>query len=145
MRSLVLLLLTFACLATPGYAKDAHRHHLLIHVDSADKEVMVEALHNATNAIDTVRKQGGQVDVEIVANGFGTAMFVTDLSPVADEVRRIKTSYPALAMSACAISLVHIEASMKKPHTVLPQARTVPSGAVRIMELEEQGWPYLKP
>jgi intracellular sulfur oxidation DsrE/DsrF family protein len=50
-----------------------------------------------------------------------------------------------MVMSACAISLAHIAAEMKKPLTVMPEARVVPSGAVRIMELEEQHWAYLKP
>ncbi len=48
-------------------------------------------------------------------------------------------------MSACGISLTHTAASMKKQLTVMPEARVVPSGAVRIMQLEEQHWAYLKP
>jgi intracellular sulfur oxidation DsrE/DsrF family protein len=150
MRALILragLLIAVASLitfASPTRAADA-RHHLLVHVDSPDPDVMVEALHNATNAIDTVRKRGSTVAVEIVANGRGTVMFVETLSPVTDEIRRIHAAYPDLVMSACAISLSHIEAARKEKLTVMPDARIVPSGAVRIMELEERHWAYLKP
>jgi uncharacterized protein len=143
MRALTLLIGILLATALPAYGQTPHR--LLIHVDSADPEVMVEALHNAANAIDTVRKEGGTVAVEIVANGPGTSMFVNELSPVKDEVRRVHSAYPDVVMSACGISLAHTEAAAKKKLTVMPEARVVPSGAVRIMELEEQHWSYLKP
>lgn len=144
MRALILLFGILFAFAPPARAQDAP-HHVLIHVDSADGEVMVEALHNAANLIETLRKEGSSVAVEIVANGPGTSMFITSLSPVRDEVRRIHATYPDVVMSACAISLAHTEDAMKKPLAVLPEARVVPSGAVRIMELEEQHWVYLKP
>jgi|HubBroStandDraft_1064217.scaffolds.fasta_scaffold86684_2 intracellular sulfur oxidation DsrE/DsrF family protein len=144
MRALTLMLGILLALASTVQAQDA-RHRLLIHVNSADQDVMVEALHNAANAIDTIRKQGGSVAVEIVANGHGTAMFIEGLSPVKDEVQRIHAAYPAVVMSACAISLAHTETAMQRKLTVMGEARVVPSGAVRIMELEEQHWAYLKP
>lgn len=144
MRALALLLGFLFALGGPAGAQ-AISHRMVIHVDSPDQEVMVEALHNATNAIDTIRAQGGTVTIEIVANGRGTTMFVERLSPVRDEVRRIHAAYPDLVMSACAISLAHTEAAMKQKLTVLAEARVVPSGAVRIMELQEQHWSYLKP
>jgi uncharacterized protein len=143
MRTLTLLLGILLATALSVQAQTPHR--LLIHIDSADPEVMVEALHNATNVIDIVRKQGGTAAVEIVANGPGTSMFIDELSPVKNEVQRTHAAYPDVVMSACGISLAHTEAAAKKKLTVMPEARVVPSGAVRIMELEEQHWSYLKP
>jgi intracellular sulfur oxidation DsrE/DsrF family protein len=32
-----------------------------------------------------------------------------------------------------------------KPVSIISQAGVVPSGAVRLMELQEDGWSYLKP
>jgi len=142
-RALALLLGILVALTLPAQAQT--RHRLLIHVDSGEREVMVEALHNAANVIDTVRREGGTVAIEIVANGPGASMFIDELSPVKEEVRRIHTAYPEVVMSACGISLAHTEAVEKKKLTVMPEARVVPSGAVRIMELEEQHWSYLKP
>ncbi len=144
MRPLILMLGILFALASSARAQDA-RHHLVIHVDSGDQQMMVEALHNATNVIDTIRARGESVAVEIVGNGFGTALFIEDLSPVKDEVRRIHSAYPEVVMSACAISLAHTEAAMQRKLTVMSEAQVVPSGAVRIMELQEQHWAYLKP
>ncbi len=116
MRALTLLVNILLATAFSAHAQNAP-HHLLIHVDSADTETMVEALHNATNVIDTVRKQGGTVAIEIVANGPGTSMFIEELSPVKNEVRRVHAAYPDVVMSACGISLAHTEAAAKKkPH-----------------------------
>lgn len=144
MRLVAILLcaLFVPALTAPAQAR---QHRLLIHVDSSQAEIMTEALHNATNAIDVERKRGEATRVEIVANGLGTAMFIDDLSPVKDEIRRVHAAYPQIVLSACGISLAHTEDSMKRHLTVVLEARVVPSGAVRIMELEEQGWSYLKP
>ena len=144
MRVLALVFGLVFALAVPARAQPPP-HRMVIHVNSADQAVMVEALHNAANVIDTIRRQGGTVAIEIVANGAGTVMFVEGLSPVRDEVRRIHAAYPDVMMSACAISLAHTETAMQRKLTVLTEARVVPSGAVRIMELEEQHWTYLKP
>ena len=144
MRALTLMLGILLAAASPGRAQEA-LHRMLIHVDSPDADVMTETLHNATNTIDTIRKQRGTVAIEIVANGPRTSMFIDALSPVKPEVQRLHAAYPEVVMSACGISLAHTEDSMKKQLTVMPEARIVPSGVVRIMELEEQHWAYLKP
>jgi hypothetical protein len=144
MRWLALLTAMVIAATSPVQAEHA-RHHMVIHVDSPDADVMTEALHNATNTIDTARQQGATVAIEIVANGRGTTMFVEGLSPVRDEVQRIHAAYPAIVMSVCGISLAHTATAMKQELTVLPEARVVPSGALRIVQLQEQHWAYLKP
>ncbi len=142
---LVTLLLCALLLAVLPAAARAKEHRLVIHVDSDRAEVMTEALHNATNVIGAERKQGDTTRVEIVANGPGIAMLIGDLSPVKDEIRRLHAEYPQVVLSACGISLAHTAQAMKRDLSVLPEARVVPSGAMRIMELEEHGWSYLKP
>ncbi|MGH7154520.1 MAG: hypothetical protein ACREF3_11395 [Acetobacteraceae bacterium] len=134
--------LLVAALVAPA---SAAQHRLLIHVDSPDPAVMTEALHNAANVVKAMRAQGDQVAIEIVANGPGTSMLIEPLSPVKDDVRRLHAAYPDVVLSACGVSLAHMEATMKRKLPVMTEARVVPSGAVRIMELEEQHWTYLKP
>ncbi|HET6183315.1 MAG TPA: hypothetical protein VFA03_06935 [Acetobacteraceae bacterium] len=143
MRALLLLIGLLLAATIPARAVPQHR--LVIHIDSADREVMVEGLHNAANVIDLMKSRRETVAVEIVANGYGTAMFIEELSPVKDEVRRIHADYPSVVMSACGVSLAHTEEAQKRKLTVMPEARVVPSGAVRIMELQERHWAYLKP
>jgi intracellular sulfur oxidation DsrE/DsrF family protein len=136
MRVLALMLGILFALASPARAQHP-RHHVVIHVDSPDAQVMTEALHNAANLIETLGKAANSVAIEIVANRPGTSMFIDSPSPVKDEVRRINATCPDVVMSARAISRAHTEDAMKKTLTVLPEARIIPSGAVRIMKLEE--------
>jgi uncharacterized protein len=144
MRLVTLLLCAVLLAALPAAAR-AKEHHLVIHVDSDHAEVMTEALHNAANVISAEREHGDATRIEIVANGPGIIMLIGDLSPVKDEIRRFHAESPQVVLSACGIALAHTEQVMKRHLGVVPEARVVPSGAARIMELEERGWAYLKP
>jgi uncharacterized protein len=144
MRPVTRVLCALLLVALPAAAR-ANEHRLVIHVDSDRAEVMTEALHNATNVIGVEGKHGEPARIEIVANGPGIAMLIGELSPVKDEIRRLHAAHPQIVLSACGISLAHTEQAMKRHLSVVPEARVVPSGAVRIMELEERGWAYLKP
>ncbi len=146
MRNLRLALLTTLILAAPALAwAHGQSHRLVIHVDDPEREIMIEALHNATNVIDHYRSEGDTVTVEIVANGRGVTMFAKDLSPVAKEIADIHAKYPRITFDACAIALAHTSEALNRKLEVLPPARSVPSGAVQILELEEQHYAYLKP
>lgn len=137
-----------AAAAAPFAARAAiadPEHRMVIHVNSATKETMEEALHNASNVIDHYRAHGSAASIEIVANGRGTTMFVDGLSPVGKEIAAYRARYPDMVFDVCAHSLASTEKALDRKLKVMPEARIVPSGAVRIQELEEKGWAYLKP
>jgi intracellular sulfur oxidation DsrE/DsrF family protein len=50
-----------------------------------------------------------------------------------------------LKFSACNNTKQGMEKREGHPITIIPQATIVPAGVVRIMELEEQGYSYIKP
>ncbi len=120
-------------------------HRMVIHVNSPTRETMVEALNNASNVIEAYRAHGSAAAIEIVANGRGVTMFVNGMSPVGSEVAAFHARYPDITFDACAISLAATGKALNRKLEVMPEARTIPSGAVRILELEEQHWAYLKP
>jgi intracellular sulfur oxidation DsrE/DsrF family protein len=144
-RRALLAGLPLALLASRPVLAQPSRNRLVVHVDSADPAVMRLAVYNATNVIDAVRKQGGEADIELIANGPGIAMLIADRSPVRDLLREVHTAYPGMVFSACAVSLAAVEAKTGHPLPIVPEARVVPSGALRIMELQEQHWAYMKP
>lgn len=139
--ALAIIAVAFTAHAQPPEAA----HRLVIHVNGPAKGTMEEALHNARNVIEYYRAHGGTVAVEIVANGDGTTMFVNGISPVASDLPVYYAKFPELTFDACAISLRHTEQALGRKLEVVSEARIVPSGAVRILELEEQHWAYLKP
>ncbi len=128
-----------------GAAENAKEHHIGIQVDQNDPKVMDLALKNAGNAIKYYKGQGEEVSIEIVAYGPGLHMLRADTSPVKDRIKEISETMPAIKFSACANTKAAMEKSEGKPITIVPQATIVPSGIVRLSQLQEQGWSYIRP
>jgi intracellular sulfur oxidation DsrE/DsrF family protein len=122
-------------------------HRLVIHVDQNDPAVMNLALNNATNVIQYYRAKGEDVDVDVVTYGPGLHMLRADTSPVQDRIKSLKDSaFPSkIQFSACNNTKEGMEKKEGHPIDVLSEAVLVPSGVVRLMELQEKGWSYVRP
>jgi uncharacterized protein len=138
-----LLAIALASSALCGEAK----HRLAIHVDQNDPQVMNLALNNATNVIEYYRAKNEDVDVDIVTYGPGLHMLRADTSPVKDRLKRVKElAFPGnVQFSACNNTKQGMEKSESKEVPILSEATLVPSGVVRLMELQEKGWSYVRP
>jgi intracellular sulfur oxidation DsrE/DsrF family protein len=145
-RNLVLAaLLSLACVT--GAVAESKPHRIAIQVDQNDPQVMNMALNNATNVIEYYRGRNEDVDVEIVTYGPGLHMLRADTSPVQDRIRRLKDLvFPGrIQFSACNNTKQGMEKAESHAISVVPEATVVPSGVVRLMELQEQGWSYVRP
>ena len=122
-------------------------HRLLIQVDQNDPAVMNLALNNATNVIEYYRAKGEDVDVDVVTYGPGLHMLRADTSPVKDRIKSLKdTAFPSkIQFSACNNTKEGMEKKEGHPIDVLSDSVLVPSGVVRLMELQEKGWSYVRP
>jgi uncharacterized protein len=122
-------------------------HRLVIQVDQNDPAVMNLALNNATNVIEYYRAKGEDVDLDVVTYGPGLHMLRSDTSPVADRIKALKNlAFPSkIQFSACNNTKEGMEKKEGHPVAVMSEAVLVPSGVVRLMELQEQGWSYLRP
>ncbi len=105
------------------------------------------ALNNTRNLIDYYRAKNEDIDVEIVAYGPGLNMLRDDTSPVKDRIKQLSdVSFPSkIVFSACNITKQAMEKREGHPIPIVPQAQIVPAGVVRITELQEQGYSYVKP
>ena len=128
-------------------AEEGKLHRVAIQVDQNDPAVMNLALNNAKNVLEHYRAKHEDAEVEIVAYGPGLHMLRDDTSPVKDRLKQIaELSFPSrVRFSACDFTKRGMEKREGHPVTLVPQATLVPSGAVRLMELQESGWSYLKP
>ena len=127
-------------------AESATPHRLAVHIDQNDPAVMTMTLNNVENVIEHYRELGEEVRVEIVAYGPGLHMLRDDTSPVKDRIERMAREIrPAVVFSACANTMAGMEKREGRPITLVPQASVVPSGVVRLMQLQEQGWSYVRP
>jgi uncharacterized protein len=122
-------------------------HRLAIQVDQNDPAVMNLALNNATNVIEYYRARGEEVDVDLVTYGPGLHMLRADTSPVKDRIKTLKDlAFPSkIRFSACNNTKEGMEKKEGHPIEVLADAVLVPSGVIRLMELQEKGWSYLRP
>jgi len=140
--------LTVGLLAGNGAgAQAAKPHRIVFHVDQNDASVMNLSLNNARNVLDYYRDKHEDVELEIVAYGPGLNMLREDTSPVKDRIKELSNvSFPSkIVFSACNNTKQGMEKREGHPIAIIPQATIVPAGVVRIMELEEQGYSYVKP
>jgi uncharacterized protein len=131
-------------LATSALAADGKTHHVAIQVDQNDPAIMNMVLNNATNVVEHYRGKGEDVDVEIVAYGPGMHMLRADTSPVQDRIKKLK-EMGKVQFSACNNTKQNMEKAEGHAISILPEATIVPAGVVRLMELQEQGWSYVRP
>jgi len=133
--------------ASPGLAAAGKPHHIAIQVDQNDPQVINLALNNASNIIEYYRGKNEDVDIDIVAYGPGLHMLRADTSPVQDRIRRLKDMvFPGkIQFSACNNSKQGMEKAEGHAISVVADATIVPSGVVHLMELQEQGWSYVRP
>ena len=142
--TVVLMSISFISVGIGGEAKP---HHVAIQIDQNDPQVMNLVLNNATNVIEYYRAKKEEVDVDIVAYGPGLHMLRADTSPVQDRIKRINDIvFPGkIQFSACNNTKEAMEKTEGRAISILPDAIMVPSGVVHLMELQEQGWSYVRP
>jgi intracellular sulfur oxidation DsrE/DsrF family protein len=151
MRGFLTRLTTIAlmsmALASATQAGDGKLHRIAIQVDQNDPQVMNLALNNANAVIEYYRERNEDVDLDIVAYGPGLHMLRADTSPVQDRIKRLKDMvFPGkIQFSACNNTKQGMEKAEGHAIAILPDASIVPSGVVHLMELQEQGWSYVRP
>lgn len=129
--------------AGPALAADV-QHMLAIHVDQGDPQVMNMALNNAKNVRSYYQDKNEAVAIEIVTYGPGLNMLTAD-SPVKERVAAMSLEDENLAFAACGNTLAAMEKKAGGKVALLSEAKIVPSGVVRLMELQEQGYSYVRP
>lgn len=120
-------------------------HRLILQVNSSEPATMNLALNNATNVADYYRGLGEKVSIEIVTYGPGLHMLRDDTSPVKARIETLALSTPEITFKACGNTRENMRKAENKDIPLIPQASLVKSGIVRVMELQEQGWSYVKP
>jgi intracellular sulfur oxidation DsrE/DsrF family protein len=113
---------------------------LVIQVSTDDVRTQNIAMNNAVNLQQALGQDN--IIIEIVAYGPGLSM-LTPSSPVSKRV-------PNLAMqdvifSACANTMEAIEKKSGKKVELVDGVEIVQAGVLRILELQEQGYAYIRP
>jgi intracellular sulfur oxidation DsrE/DsrF family protein len=128
--------------ATPAKKKE---HRLILQVNTNEPAVMNLALNNAANVEQHYKGIGEQVQIEIVTFGPGLNMLRDDTSPVKERIKSLAETSRSISFAACDNTRANMSRVEQKEIRLIPQATVVPSGVVRVMELQEQGWSYVRP
>lgn len=144
---LTAMIVAVGMFSSAAFAADAKVHRIAIQVDQNDPAIMNLALNNATNIMEYYRAKGEDVDIDIVTYGPGLNMLRDDKSPVKERIKHLKDlAFPGkIQFSACNNTKKGMEKKEGHAISVVPEATVVPSGVVHLMELQEQGWSYVRP
>ena len=120
-------------------------HRVVIQITQNDPAMMNTALNNGENLVKYYEAKGEKVEVEYVAYGPGLSMVRSDTSPVKDRLSAIAGTMKNVRFSGCENTMANQSKAENKQITLVPEAKTVPTGIGRIVELQEQGWTYVRP
>ena len=129
---------------TPA-AASGKAHRLVLQVNTNEPAAMNLALNNATNVEQHYKSLGEKIEIEVVTFGPGLHMLRDDTSPVKDRIKAIAEKTPSITFKACGNTQENMNKAENKAIPLLSQATLVKSGVVRVMELQEQGWTYVRP
>ena len=132
-----------AKMSTAADQKQPHR--LAVQVDVNDPAIMNLALNNVSNAAQHYSELGQKVEIELVAFGPGLHMLRDDTSPVKARIKSMSEAMPNLTFAACGNTRENMTKAEAKDIPIISEAKVVKAGVVRLMELQERGWSYLRP
>ena len=72
-------------------------------------------------------------------------MFRKDTSPVRLRLDQILLAYDNVVYTACGNTITGMEKAEGKPVKLIDDVGIVEAGVVRLIELQEQGWSYVRP
>jgi intracellular sulfur oxidation DsrE/DsrF family protein len=141
---------TVPCLAQskpqPGISQSQKTkvHRVIDQVTHNDPAVMNMALNNVENLVSYFHDKGEKVEVEVVAYGAGLNMMRSDTSPVKDRLAALSGN-KSITFSGCGNTMAKQSVSENKQISLVPQAHVVSAGIARVVELQEEGWTYVRP
>jgi intracellular sulfur oxidation DsrE/DsrF family protein len=119
-------------------------HRVIIQVTQNDPAVMNMALNNADNLVKYFQDKGEKIQIEFVAYGAGLNMMRSDTSPVKDRLVAMSGN-KNVTFSGCGNTLANQSRIENKDISLVPEAHLVAAGIARVVELQEQGWTYVRP
>ena len=130
---------------TADKAADNKPHRLVLQVNTNEPAVMNLALNNAANVAQYYKDLGEKVTIEVVTFGPGLHMLRDDTSPVKARIASMAKSTPSISFKACGNTQANMSKAEEKDIPLVTEASLVKSGVVRVMELQEKGWAYVRP
>ena len=124
---------------------DAATRNIIMHVNVGDPVLLNLVLNNLENILEHYTKRENQVAIRVVCHGPGLTLLRKDTSSVRERLEGMSDNPEQLAFYACSNTLGRMTKAEGKAPELLAAAILVPAGLPEIIELQRQGWIYLKP
>lgn len=121
----------------PSPDKPFAEHFVVFHISSGDGYAQKLVLNNAQNMLNYYGPD--DVEIEVVAYGPGLRTLFKENSQ-AERIQGMADS--GISFSACANTM---RAMGRPTESMHPAVKVVPGGVVRLLELQEAGWTYIRP
>ena len=140
----VLALLLFLIARSPLLAEQHEMNRddnkaisIVVHNNDGDTEHQKHGLKNVQNFLKELK---GEATVEVVSHGSGMTLVLKDKSSAVETINRLRAE--GVKFVACANTLKEKNISEKE---LLDGISLVPSGAVEVVRLQQNGYSYFKP
>jgi len=135
-----ILITFFLCLIGLSPLASAADHKMVIQINSKNKVTHKMGLINAGNLKSQLGNKN--IDVEVVIYGPGLSMVKSE-SVFAKRIKKLQSR--GVEFSVCEGTLKAIAKKTGKEPELLEGMKRVRTGALRILELQEAGYSYLRP
>ena len=124
-----------------GAGKSTKKHRVVIQVSSDDPKNWDLTLNNVYNII--AGAGANNVDIQVVAYGPGLSIFKKRNEEIAERLAQYKQICPlGLRLNSCGVTMKKAGVTQQD---LSPGVETTASGILRIIELQEQGYTYIRP
>jgi len=140
-KPFLLLMLSSMLMFSAQLSADSHtKNKIVIQVSTDDPRTQKIALNNAVN----MQKLYGidNIDIEIVAYGPGLGLLTSKSGQAS---RMTSLAMQDITFSACGNTMKKVAKKSGKMPELLEGVDQVTAGVARIMELQQQGYAYIRP
>ena len=116
-----------------------------MHVNFDDPKRLGLVLNNVENILDYYHERKNLVAIRVVCHGPGLHLLRSDTSPVMERVLQMLDMPGELGFYACSNTVERMTRAEGKQPVIIEQAILVAAGLPEIIELQRQGWVYVKP
>jgi len=141
----VLAIAALAGMATFAVGQSSTVHKVAIQINQNDPAVMNLALNNVQNIVQYYKEKKQKVDIQLVTYGPGLHMLRNDTSPVKQRISAMALEMPEVSFLACGNTQANMAKQEGKAIPLVSEAKLTASGVVRLMELQKQGYAYIRP
>lgn len=121
----------------------AHPGKVMMHVDGAAASRFQHVLDGTEQVLKEARRDGRDVQVELVANSYGLDLFRVATSPYAQRIRELQARYPNLVLVGCGQTLRKLQ-ERGQDTQLLPGVHVAPAALDEIVDKLQTGWMYVK-